>query len=88
MREQKLDNADATPKSKISNREALQAILPLLNQRQISAKSKSNSKVEDHNLAQEPISPLPAFERQNMGIMSNLALSNLNQDIEDLVPHQ
>lgn len=27
---------------------------------------------------------MPAFERQNMGIVSNLALSNLNQDIEDL----
>lgn len=29
---------------------------------------------------------MPAFERQNMGIVSNLALANLNQDIEDLVP--
>jgi hypothetical protein len=34
---------------KISNREALEALLPLLNNRQISAKSKSNSRVEDQN---------------------------------------
>ena len=26
------------------------------------------------------------FERQNVGVVSNLALANLNQDIEDLVP--
>ena len=72
--------------SKISNREALEAILPLLYNRQISAKSKSNSRVEDQNQALGPASPKPAFERQNMGIVSNLALANLNQDIEDLVP--
>jgi hypothetical protein len=49
-------------------------------------KSQDEYEEEDYEVDQLGFEEDPPYERQNEGIVSNLALANLNQDIEEIEP--